>query len=247
MATVEDAISIAAQAHKGQTDKAGAPYILHPLRLMLKFKDERDMIAAVLHDVVEDSDWTIDALREAGFSEEILAAVDCLTRREHESYDEFIARVKTNPLASSVKFSDLMDNLDITRISEPTEADHQRMEKYRNALVQLIETNPKVKDCDCQHNYPNLTEFKFLGSDEIYGEISTAECTLCGRHWVKYFWEHEAFTGSGRTYLASLTDEQFRQLTRENAKQMIESLEWHYGWGGGWSGKRSGKMDLLFM
>jgi HD domain len=247
MATIEDAISIAAQAHKGQTDKAGKPYILHPLRLLLQLSDEREMIAAVLHDVVEDSDWTIEGLRREGFSEEVLAAIDCLTRRESESYDEFISRVKTNPLASSVKFCDLMDNLDITRISEPTPADHERMEKYRRALVQLIESNPKVEDCNCQRESPRLTQLKYLGADEIYGEISTAQCLLCGRHWVQYYWVHEAFTGSGRTYLACLNDEQFGRLSRENAKEMIESLDWYYGYGGGEFEKRSGKMNLLFM
>jgi (p)ppGpp synthase/HD superfamily hydrolase len=85
MTTLEDAISIAAQAHKGQKDKAGAPYLLHPLRMMLRMNSEAPMIAAVLHDVVEDSDWTLEQLREKGFSDEVLDAVECLTHRDGES------------------------------------------------------------------------------------------------------------------------------------------------------------------
>ncbi len=246
MATIEDAISIAAQAHKGQTDKAGAPYILHPLRLMLKFRDEPSMMAAVLHDVVEDSDWTIERLRESGFPEDVLQAVDCLTRRDDETYDEFIDRVKKNRLAKGVKYSDLMDNLDPDRISEPTDADRARMEKYRAALVRLVESEPEREDCYCQHSPPPLVNSKFIGSDDIYGEVTTAQCARCGRHWIQYYWVHEAFTGSGRTYLGSLSDEQFRELTPGNAKRMLESLDWYYSYGGGAHLKRSGKLDLLF-
>jgi len=87
------AIAIAAQAHQAQAhqaqlDKAGAPYILHPLRMMLRMSSETEMMAAILHDVVEDTDWTLDGLRQAGFSDEVVQAVECLTHREHETYDE---------------------------------------------------------------------------------------------------------------------------------------------------------------
>src|SRR5215218_6858280 len=103
MATVEDAISLAAQAHKGQKDKAGAPYLLHPLRMMMRMTSEAAMMAAVLHDVVEDTGWTLEQLREEGFPDEVLRAVDCLTHRGGESYQEFVERVQTNPLARQVK------------------------------------------------------------------------------------------------------------------------------------------------
>src|SRR5262245_15143699 len=123
MATLERAILIAAQAHLGQRDKAGAPYILHPLRLMMRMESEPAMIAAVLHDVVEDSDWTLEQLRGEGFSEEVLHAVDCLTRREDESYDEFISRAKADAVARQVKIADLEDNMNIKRIGEITPKD----------------------------------------------------------------------------------------------------------------------------
>ena len=132
-ATVEDAISIAAHAHKGQKDKAGAPYLLHPLRMMLRMDSEAAMMAAVLHDVVEDTDWTLGRLREEGFSDEVLEAVDCLTHREGESYQEFVERVRTNPIARQVKIADLEDNMNIRRINQLGTKDLERLEKYHRA------------------------------------------------------------------------------------------------------------------
>ncbi|MFN8003883.1 MAG: HD domain-containing protein [Acidobacteriota bacterium] len=139
MATLERAVEIAAQAHQGQRDKAGAPYLLHPLRLMLRMTSETTMIAAVLHDVVEDSAWTLADLRAAGFAEEILCAVDCLTRRAEESYEQFITRVKTNALARQVKLADLEDNLNLQRITNLTPNDLARIERYHRARRELLE------------------------------------------------------------------------------------------------------------
>jgi (p)ppGpp synthase/HD superfamily hydrolase len=138
MSTLEKAISIAALAHAGQRDKAGAPYILHPLRVMLKMTTEEERITAVLHDLIEDTDWTIERLAQEGFHRKILDAVDCLTKREGEGYEAFIRRVRLNPLAVRVKIADLEDNMDITRLKKVTAADEKRIEKYRNALQVLI-------------------------------------------------------------------------------------------------------------
>jgi (p)ppGpp synthase/HD superfamily hydrolase len=138
MSSLEKAISIAAQAHEGQSDKAGAPYILHPLRVMMKMTTEAERIAAVLHDVIEDTDWTIERLRLEGFHKEILDALDCLTKEDGEEYGEFIERVNPNPLAVKVKMADLEDNLDATRLKTLTEADTKRLEKYKQALLILV-------------------------------------------------------------------------------------------------------------
>ena len=132
-ATIEDAISIAAHAHKGQKDKAGAPYLLHPLRMMLRMDSEAAMMAAVLHDVVEDTDWTLERLREEGFSDEVLEAVDCLTHREGEGYQEFVERLRTNPIARQVKIADLEDNMNVRRINQLGSKDLERLEKYHRA------------------------------------------------------------------------------------------------------------------
>jgi (p)ppGpp synthase/HD superfamily hydrolase len=132
-ATVEDAVAIAAQAHRGQRDKAGAPYLLHPLRMMLRMDTEAAMMAAVLHDVVEDTEWTLDRLREEGIPEEVLEAVDRLTHRDGESYEEFVERVRTNPTARQVKIADLEDNMNIRRINQLGASDLERLEKYHRA------------------------------------------------------------------------------------------------------------------
>jgi (p)ppGpp synthase/HD superfamily hydrolase len=137
MATIERAVEIAAQAHRGQRDKSGKPYLLHPLRLMLRMEDETEMIAAILHDVVEDSPWTIEELRAEGFSALALEAVDCLTHREPESYEVYVKRVKSNPIARRVKLADLEDNMNLRRLSKVTNSDLSRLEKYHRAWLAL--------------------------------------------------------------------------------------------------------------
>jgi (p)ppGpp synthase/HD superfamily hydrolase len=132
------AIEIAAIAHTGQVDKAGEPYILHPLRVMLGCGDEVERICAVLHDVVEDSSLGFDDLRREGFSDTVIEVLDCLTKRDGESYDDFIDRVLKNKTACRVKLADIKDNMDLTRISEPTEKDRQRIKKYQQAAERIL-------------------------------------------------------------------------------------------------------------
>lgn len=140
MSTLERAIALAAEAHAGQTDKVGEAYILHPLRVMLAVLEPEERIVAVLHDVVEDTSWTLAQLRAEGFSEKIVAAVDALTRREGEEYFDFVLRAGANPVARPVKLADLRDNLDQSRIANPSQQDQTRSEKYRKALALLGET-----------------------------------------------------------------------------------------------------------
>lgn len=139
MATLEKAIRIAVKAHKGQTDKYGQEYIRHVLRVMQLGRTDEERVAGVLHDVVEDSDWTLDDLRKAGFSERIVSAVDCLTKRsEDENYDEFIERIRKNRLAVMVKLNDLTDNMDVRRMDEFRERDVRRFNKYLKAYKRLL-------------------------------------------------------------------------------------------------------------
>jgi (p)ppGpp synthase/HD superfamily hydrolase len=133
MSKLEEAILLAVQAHQGQVDKADKPYILHPLRMMLKMRTEKEMMAAVLHDVVEDTRWTLDELREKGFPEEVLVAVECLTKRDGEDYLAFVSRAKANPVARQVKIADIEDNMDVRRISNFTLEDAKRMVRYNKA------------------------------------------------------------------------------------------------------------------
>ena len=131
------AVMLAARAHLGQYDKAGAPYVLHPLRLMMKAQTLEEKLVAVLHDVVEDSRWSIEGLAREGFSPSVIRALDHLTKREGESYEDFIERVATDRLATRVKLLDLEDNADASRIPTPTEHDLERIARYRRALARL--------------------------------------------------------------------------------------------------------------
>ena len=128
------AIRIAAAAHEGQLDKAGQPYVLHVLRVMFGCRSPEAQVAAALHDVVEDTDWTLDDLRREGFSETVVEIVDALTRREGEDYFDFARRAAATPLGREVKRADLLDNMDIRRIAHPTEKDWERLHRYRKAL-----------------------------------------------------------------------------------------------------------------
>lgn len=134
MGVLERAISIAALAHEGQVDKAGAPYVLHPLRVMLRVSTLEERIVAVLHDVVEDSEITFDNLRDKGFSEDILEALASVTKRGGEAYDEFVVRAASNSIGRRVKLADLQDNCNLSRIAHPEARDYERIEKYRRAI-----------------------------------------------------------------------------------------------------------------
>lgn len=133
MATIEKALQIAAQAHEGQKDKEGLPYILHPLRVMHGVEGEEAQIVAVLHDVIEDTPVTADDLRRAGFSDTVLAAVLCVTHDKQESYAEYVVRCKANPIARQVKLGDLKDNARLDRTllrPQRLERDLARIRRY---------------------------------------------------------------------------------------------------------------------
>jgi (p)ppGpp synthase/HD superfamily hydrolase len=142
MTDLEKAILVATKAHAAieQREKSGVPYILHPLRVMLQTRTEVEMMAAVLHDVVEDTKLTLEDLRREGLPERVIEAVDCLTNREGEPYDDFIERVKTNPIARNVKLADLKDNMDITRLVQLSGKDVTRLNQYLRAWRELLNT-----------------------------------------------------------------------------------------------------------
>lgn len=133
------AINLAMQAHAGQVDKAGMPYIGHVMRVMQAGKTIDEKIVGVLHDIVEDTTWTFDALLAEGFPVHIIDALRCVTKlSDDEPYEAFINRVKTNPLAVAVKINDLTDNMDIRRLQTLTDADMQRLNKYLKAYQSLV-------------------------------------------------------------------------------------------------------------
>ncbi len=133
MSTIERAIAIAAEAHAGQRDKAGQPYVLHCLRVMLRVETEEERIAAVLHDLLEDTDWRREDLLREGFPSLVVDAIVALTRQDGESYEAFVRRAGSNPIARRVKLADLEDNMDLSRIPSPSAKDHARIKKYQEA------------------------------------------------------------------------------------------------------------------
>lgn len=132
----ELALQIAQKAHAGQVDKAGKDYILHPMTVASYMDTDIEKTIAYLHDVLEDTDVTVDALRKI-FPNEIVDTLITLTHRKDESYFEYIQRVSKSKLAKKVKVADLLHNLDIARIKEPTKQDYERLEKYKKSILYL--------------------------------------------------------------------------------------------------------------
>lgn len=144
MASLTDAIVTATRAHEGQTDKGGAPYILHPLRVMGSMSTDAERIVALLHDVVEDcgDEYPLSRIDEI-FGGAIAHSIDCLTKRKGEAYLDYLARVAGDPIARKVKIADINDNCDVARLGrEPTAEDHQRIQKYQGALA-ILALGPK--------------------------------------------------------------------------------------------------------
>jgi (p)ppGpp synthase/HD superfamily hydrolase len=130
MKLLKNAIAIAVDAHRGQEERNGRPYVGHPLRVMERVQTEEEKIVAVLHDVIEDTTWTRAMLAERGFPKHLLDALDCVTERKPESYPVFIRRSASNPIARRVKLADLEDNMDIRRLPVITDSDRKRLNQY---------------------------------------------------------------------------------------------------------------------
>lgn len=189
------AIAIAAKAHDGQVDKGGNPYILHPLCVMLNCESEAAKICAVLHDVIEDTSISLEYLRSQGFNDEIITTLDCLTKREGESYDDFISRVLPNDLACRVKLADLIDNMDLTRINNPSTEDEARIQKYRLAVDRISDALPYAEPI------PKCRLVEINGVVEIHPAISSDQfCDM----FIRFIESHGWFFGGG---FKDITDE----------------------------------------
>ena len=194
MSTLERAIEIATEAHKGQVDKAGNEYIGHPLRVMEMGKTLEEKIVGVLHDVVEDTDWTFERLEAEGFAPEVIAALRCVTKTsENENYDDFIGRVKKNPLAAAVKINDLTDNMDIRRLPYLSDKDVKRLKKYLKAYKRLT-GEPVYSVFAARQEHPNAYE---PWSDEADAELA--------RMWEEGISVHEIAEHFGRKQSAIIT------------------------------------------
>ncbi len=137
MDLLDNAIQIAARAHAGQTRRNGTPYVLHPIRVMLRQQDPEAMIAGVLHDVVEDTDVTLEDLQREGFSEGVLAAIRLLTHEDDVPYADYVRAIADDPIAHAVKLADLEDNMNVRELPSVTDRDLTRMAKYHKAWQTL--------------------------------------------------------------------------------------------------------------
>jgi len=131
------AFFLAMKAHRGQKDKAGRAYIWHPLFVFFHVKGSKKKQVALLHDVVEDAPYTLEMLANRGFSDEVIKAVDAITKRKGEPYKAYLDRVKSNSIAIDVKIADLKHNSELKRLKIVTEKDIERTNKYKIALNYL--------------------------------------------------------------------------------------------------------------
>ncbi len=138
MSQAEKALELATKAHFGQKDKAGKDYILHPITVASFMDTDEEKAVAYLHDVVEDTSVSLEDLSKI-FSSTIVEAVDAITKRENEKYEEYLKRVSTNKIARKVKVSDMLHNMDLTRLPKITEKDIERVNKYKRSVIYLLE------------------------------------------------------------------------------------------------------------
>lgn len=132
------AMKLCYEAHKGQVDKTGVPYVFHPFHVAEQMTDEATTIVALLHDVVEDTDYTLEDIAALGFGKEIVDAVALMTHEDDVPYLEYVARLKDNPLARAVKLADLAHNSDLSRLGEIDDETRRRLEKYSQARALLV-------------------------------------------------------------------------------------------------------------
>lgn len=147
---LEKAIQIALTAHRGQVDRGGELYILHPIRVMIAQKSTTEKICAILHDVVEDTDVTLEYLGREGLTREMLVAIEALTKRDGEDYEDYIGRITLNAIAMKVKLADLKDNMDLSRIKHSDPADLQRQIKYEKAKKKILDVLQTGDLDDCE-------------------------------------------------------------------------------------------------
>lgn len=135
------ALKLCFEAHKDQIDKSGMPYVFHPFHLAEQMADENTTIVALLHDVIEDTEYTLDDLRKFGFAEDVLSAISLMTHADDVPYMEYVEKIKTNPIAKAVKLADLKHNSDMSRLDRITQIDEERAKKYKQAIELLENSN----------------------------------------------------------------------------------------------------------
>ena len=195
----EKALNLCYQAHTGQTDKGGVPYVFHPVHLAEQMDDEISTVVALLHDVVEDTAYTFADLEKMGFAEDAIEALKLLTHDPAEPYQDYVERLSANPIARKVKLADLTHNMDKTRRGHDPH-NKERKIKYAKAMAALKNAEPKPKDCSLPKCWPTdaeTAELNRLASrkyrDQIRGSLIAGaagdalgyEVEFEGGEWIK--------------------------------------------------------------
>lgn len=167
--TYNDFIKLCFEAHRNQTDKSGLPYVFHPFHVAEQMPDEETTIVALLHDVIEDTAYTIDDLRKMGFSEEVLDALDLMTHDKNVPYMEYVAKISENEIARTVKLADLRHNSDLTRLDEIDDKARNRIEKYKAAIRLLSES--KTSFCPYYDKGTDTWRVDFPDRDSEEGDL----------------------------------------------------------------------------
>lgn len=134
----KQALKLSFEAHKNQLDKSGIPYVYHPFHLAEQMETEDTIIVALLHDVVEDTDYTLEDIRGMGFPDQVIDALALMTHNKSIPYMDYVAKIKSNPIAKAVKLADLKHNSDLSRLDVVDEKARKRVEKYANAIKFLL-------------------------------------------------------------------------------------------------------------
>jgi (p)ppGpp synthase/HD superfamily hydrolase len=151
------AIKIMFKMHQNQVDKANTPYVFHPWHVAENQKDETRTIVALLHDVVEDTDMTLEDIKNEGFSDEVVEALSLLTHQKDVSYYDYIVKIGTNPIAIDVKIADLKHNSDLSRLTEITQSDFERADKYKKCIIYL---EIRKKELETNEAYDTTSKYK---------------------------------------------------------------------------------------
>ena len=188
------------EAHKDQVDKSGIPYVFHPIHLAESMTDEYSTIAALLHDVVEDTDVSIEQLREDGYPEEVLEVIQLLTHKKCEPYMQYVRNLMHNPIARAVKMADLRHNGDLTRLDVVDEKALKRVDKYKEAISILTEA--EEKDFEFQTEEARMTYELLKIATELDARESSANCVI------------SEYTGTSWKDLCNKAEELIKQLNK---------------------------------
>lgn len=173
------ALKLCFEAHKDQKDKSGLPYVFHPFHLAEQMTDEATTVVALLHDVVEDTPYSLDDLHKMGFPQEVTDALALMTHNKRVPYMEYVAKIKENPVARAVKLADLRHNSDLSRLNSVTEKDRIRIAKYAQAILMLSDGNIEYYEWlnEAVGDFDLFAAMNQAAYDQVLGQFGNAAKT----------------------------------------------------------------------